>query len=429
VVSPPLNEKAAAVLAKVATELVGNKGAGLVVASSNNRDEQILINKINELIGSYGNTIDVTTPSYQRQGNEKDLDKLINDMAAGNADVLIVLDQANPAYDYPDAEKFKSAFQKVKTKISFVGSLNETAELCDVIAPKHHLLESWGDAEPKHGILSLVQPTIAPLFNTRQAELSLLKWAGSETVNWKSDSPYYEYLKAAWQQNFLGNATWDKALHDGVFSYAGSPSTPVSTTNINVTELKISQPSATGDEIDFYETINIGAGQHANNPWLQEMADPVTRCVWGNYLAVPVAFDGVNKFIGSYELENGDYVKLNVGKGSLESESIQQFGQMPGTLSIGLGYGRTVSGPVGKNLGTNAFAHCQIVNGLVQYYNVITSAPSKLSHNERIACVQYHHTMGVEDIDKRQVRKSMLMKRLQCFSLISVWLNKDFRGL
>jgi Fe-S-cluster-containing dehydrogenase component len=405
VVSPPINEKAAAVLAKVAAELAANKGAALVVSSSNNKDEQILVNKINELIGSYGSTIDLMNPSYQRQGNEKDLEKMINEMAVGNVDALIVLDQANPAYDYPEPEKFKSAFQKVKTKISFVGSLNETGELCDIIAPKHHILESWGDAEPKRGILSLVQPTIAPLFNTRQGELSLLKWGGSEAVNWKSDSPYYDYLKDAWHQNYLGNSTWDKALHDGIFTYAVNTISMVAPGNINLSALKISQPLTTGDEIDFYETINIGAGQHANNPWLQEMADPVTRCVWGNYLAVPVAFDGVNKFIGAYGFENGDYIKLGLGKSSLESESIQQFGQMPGTLSIGLGYGRTVSGPVGKNLGSNTFAHCQIVDGLIQYYNVVTTAPAKLSHNERIACVQYHHTMGVEDIDKKTGKK------------------------
>lgn len=406
IVSPPVNEKAATALAKVASQLVQSKGSALVVASSNNKDEQILVNKINEALGSYGSTIDLGTPSFQRQGDERDLDKLVADMAAGSIDVLVVLDQANPAYDYPSADKFKSALEKVKTKISFVGSLNETAELCDAIAPNHHLLESWGDAEPKKGTLSLIQPTISPLFNTRQAELSLLKWAGSENLNWKSDSPYYDYLKSNWEKNILnGDSTWDKTLHDGVHVNVKGSTIESKPGTINLSALKITQPLPAGEEIDFFESVNIGAGQHANNPWLQEMADPVTRCVWGNYLAVPVAFDGVNKFIGAYGLENGDTVKMGVGGSSIQAESIQQFGQMPGTTSLSLGYGRTTAGPVGKNLGSNAFGHCQIIDGLIQYYNTISTAPVKLSANDRIACVQYHHTMGVEDIDKRTGKK------------------------
>lgn len=404
-VSPPLNEKAASTLVKVAEQLLAHKGTSLVVSASNNKDEQILINKINETLGNYGSTIDLDTPSYQRQGNEKDLEKLIAELESGAVSAVIVLDNVNPAYDYPGADKFKAAFAKAKTRISFSGNLNETGNLCNVIAPSHHILESWGDAEPKKGHLSLIQPTIAPLFNTRQGELSLLKWSGSDSVNWKSDAPYYDYVKANWQQNILGRGTWDQALHDGVFVYAGTPVMSTSKAIIDLASLKISQPLKSETEISFYETVNLGAGQHANNPWLQELADPVTRCVWGNYLAVPVSFDGVNKFVGAYKLDNGDTVKLGIGAGTLTTESIQQFGQMPGTLALGLGYGRTIAGPAGKGIGTNVFPYCQIVDGLVQYYNVVTSAPAQIDKNEHLACVQYHHTMGVEDIDKKTGKK------------------------
>ncbi len=404
-VSPPVNEKAAATLAKVAEQLLAHKGSSLVVSASNNRDEQILINKLNEALGNYGVTIDLNVPSYQRQGNEKDLERLIVDLNAGLINTVIVLDNANPAYDYPAADKFKEAFAKAKVRITFAGSLNETSALCNVIAPGHHLLESWGDAEPKKGQISLIQPTIAPIFNTRQGETSLLKWAGSSSVNWKSDAPYYDYLKKHWQENVLHGSTWDQVLHDGVYSYAGFVTPSVAKATIDLASLKISQPLPSSDEISFYETINIGAGQHANNPWLQEMADPITRCVWGNYLAVPVSFDGVNKFVGAYKLDNGDIVKLGLGTSTLTTESIQQFGQMPGTLALALGYGRTVSGPAGKDIGTNVFAHCQVVDGLIQYYTTVASPPVQIDKNEHIACVQYHHTMGVEDIDKKTGKK------------------------
>jgi len=403
--APPIPEKTASALAKVADHLLSHKGTSLVVSGSNVKDEQILVNKINEILGNYGTTIDLSLPSYQRQGNETDLVKLVGDMEGGIVDAIIIMDHANPAYDYPAMQKFLDAFVKVKTRISFSGTLNETANLCNYIAPAHHLLESWGDAEPKEGILSLIQPTISPLFNTRQGELSLLKWAGIEQVNWKSDSPYYEYVKANWTQNYLNGSSWDKALHDGIFYYPWTSGAIPKPANINVSDLKISQPSKTEAEISFYESVNIGSGQHANNPWLQEMPDPVTRCVWGNYLAVPVSFDGVNKFVGAYDLENGDQVNLGVGSNQFETPAIQQFGQLEGTLAIALGYGRSVSGPAGKNIGTNVFSFCQQADGLTQYYNTVTTVPVKSGKSEKLACVQYHHTMGVEDIDKRTGKK------------------------
>lgn len=402
---PPLNETAAKTLAKIADQLLANKGTSLVVSASNNKDEQILVNKINEALNNYGSTLDLAIPSYQRQGNEQDLAKLIADLESGNVDTIIVLDNANPAYDYPAADKFKAAFAKAKTRVSFVGLVNETADLCNAIAPNHHLLESWGDAEPKKGHLSLIQPTIAPLFNTRQAELSLLKWAGSANVNWKSDSPYYDYLKANWGQNYIGEESWDKTLHDGVFNFSANVPDKVNITNIDVPVSNISQPSKSDNEITFFETVNMGAGQHANNPWLQEMPDPITRNVWGNTLAVPVTFDGVNKFVGAFGLENADKVKLSLPGGTIEVESNHQFGQSEHTLALGLGYGRKLAGHADSNVGVNSFPHCQIVDGLIQYYTNVTAVPVKIASNERPASVQYHHTMGVQDTDKKTGKK------------------------
>ncbi|MDZ4708986.1 MAG: 4Fe-4S dicluster domain-containing protein [Saprospiraceae bacterium] len=405
VAAPSIPEKTAGALAKIADQLLAQKGASLVVSGSNVKDEQILVNKINEILGNYGITIDLSLPSYQRQGNEADLVKLVGDMEGGLVDAIILFDLANPAYDYPALQKFQEAFAKVKTRISFSGTLNETTNLCNYIAPAHHLLESWGDAEPKEGILSLIQPTISPLFNTRQGELSLLKWAATDSVNWKSDSPYYEYLKSNWTQHYLNGTSWDKALHDGVFYYPWTSGVVPKPAEVSVASLKITQPLTSGTEITFFESVNIGAGQHANNPWLQEMPDPVTRCVWGNYLAVPVAFNGVNKFIGAYDLENGDHVNLAIGATTLELPAIQQFGQLEDTLAIALGYGRSVAGPAGINIGTNVFSFCQQTDGLTQYYNTVTTSPSKSGKTEKLATVQYHHTMGVEDLDKKTGQK------------------------
>ena len=116
-------------------------------------------------------------------------------MEAGNVDAIFFMDGANPAYDIPNAEAFRAALSKVGLKVSFAGLPNETMLLCDYVLPTHHYLESWGDVEPKRGHYSLIQPTIAPLFNTRQAEETLLRWAGSPNINAEAEQPYLEFLK------------------------------------------------------------------------------------------------------------------------------------------------------------------------------------------------------------------------------------------
>jgi len=169
---PKVNDRAAAALKKVAADLRKAPGKSIVVSGSNNVAEQVIINKINELLGNLGTTVDTHTPVNSRQGDERLMIRLIAEMNAGQVATVIIWG-ANPAWELPNAADFKAAFAKVGTRISFNGTMDESTALCTHAAPTHHLLESWGDAEPKQGYYSLIQPTIAPLFQTRQAELSL----------------------------------------------------------------------------------------------------------------------------------------------------------------------------------------------------------------------------------------------------------------
>ena len=105
---------------------------------------------------------------------------LVADMNSGSVGALMIYG-ANPVYNYHDSEKFKTAMAKVKTKISFNEYLDETTQQCNYVIPSHHFLESWGDAEPKSGYTSFIQPTIHPLFKTRAFQTSLLKWSGNNT--------------------------------------------------------------------------------------------------------------------------------------------------------------------------------------------------------------------------------------------------------
>jgi len=159
---------------KVAKELLASKGASLVVSGSNNSSIQVIVNAINEAIGANGTTINWAAPLLTKQGVDADMATLLADMEGGRVGSLLIYD-ANPAYDYFDADRFKAALKKVKTTVSFNERMDETTELVKYVLPAHHYLESWGDVEIKPGSFSMLQPTINPLFKTRQLQDTLLK--------------------------------------------------------------------------------------------------------------------------------------------------------------------------------------------------------------------------------------------------------------
>ena len=449
---PQLEGEKAAKIKKIAKELYDHRGQALVVSGSNNVGEQVLVNAINDMLGSYGATIDFTNASLQRQGMDRDVQNLIKEMNAGGVNALFVMDGANPAYDIPNADKFREGCAKVGLKVSFAGVPNETALLCDYITPTHNFLESWGDAEPKRGHYSLLQPAIAPIFanlgrpGTRQAEESLLRWAGVPAAAPATAAPadttaaaavvddkkvyqeklvaqhtsdyYYDYLKAHWQQRFFPQqsafatfqAFWDSTLHDGVFEVSQATIQTAFSGDVSSAAKRVRRPANSELEISFFETVNIGNGVYASNPWLQEMPDPVTRCTWGNFLAIPVGWEGGNSFTAFKDLNQeeikrkADQVNVTVNGKEQLCTVVRQFGQMNGTLALAVGYGREATGLMGRALGnkigTNVYPWLSLDdNGNVQYYATVEAVSDKVGEDDQFACVQYHHSMGLKGID------------------------------
>ncbi len=408
-----VNEKAKAALSKAAEALLANKGKSLVVCGNNNVDQQTLVFAINNLLGNIGSTIGFGNISYQRQGNEADVLSLINEMNASQVDALLVWN-CNPCYDLNTASAFKDAMSKVKTRISMNTLMDETTISCTHSAPDHHNLESWGDVEAKKGIYTLIQPTISPIFKTRQVEHSLLVWSKSENLNATAEQPYYEYLMASWKEMFGSTAGdfqafWDKSLHNGTYELTNPAGSNI---NFNgdaaASASKIKPSSSTGLEMMFSESIGIGAGQYANNPWLQEIPDPITRCAWGNYVAVPVGFDGDRRFIVFENLnQDGTLVDLTINQQKINPASVKQFGLMQGTLSTYLGYGRTNAGVCGTGIGVNYYPYLKSDdNGHTQYYiDGVELKNSGLGLEKSFACVQHHHTFGVTSIEKSSGKK------------------------
>lgn len=413
VTAPSLNAKAKTALAKVAGELLANQGKSLVVSDSNNVGEQTLINAINHLLGNYGSTLSFGSASMQRQGTDKAIQDLIAEMNGGGVDAVFVMDQANPAFDLPNSAAFVDGMKKVELLVSMSGYRNETAAKCQYIAPSNHFLESWSDAEPKRGHYSIIQPTIAPLMDTRQSEESLLTWCGSINLDKTAEQPYYEYLQSNWRANMFSQqssyntfrAFWDATVHDGVFAAPQAAGTFVFTGNASSAAAKINKPSAAAVEISFFETVNIGNGQYADNPWLQEMPDPISRCAWGNVLYVPLTWSDADHFTGYANVGTatskgkGDKVNLTVGGVTEKVTATTNFGQPmiddAVTVSMALGYGRTIAGECGVNVGEDAYPMMSLdANGNTKYY-ADAEVSDSLEYDEQFACVQYHHTMGV----------------------------------
>ncbi|HMQ05673.1 MAG TPA: 4Fe-4S dicluster domain-containing protein [Saprospiraceae bacterium] len=411
--SIPLNEKATKALDRLAAQLKEKAGKSLIVSGSNNKGEQILINAINHSLGNYGNTITWKNASLQRQGSDLALSRLVEEMKSGSVDALIILD-ANPVYDSGYGEEFSNAMANVKTTIACSFLPSETTTVCKYIAAIPHFLESWGDAHPKKGHYSLVQPTIAPLFDTRQYELSLLKWGSLLDTFEGSDQPYYDFLRNQWKKSLFSHQNdfasftnfWDHCLHDGVVYIGNNEGQELAYNGDDRQALTlVSRPSTSDLEISFYESVSMGNGEFSTNPWLLEMPDPVLRTTWGNYLAVPVSFDGVRKFLGYKDLKDGDLVDVTIGDQVIQVPVMQQFGQMPGTVSLSLGYGRREAGFAGTGVGEDVNHLLTFDQGYRQYFHTHVMVSGSKGKEKYFSSVQYHHTFGVQAEDKKTGEK------------------------
>ncbi|MES2430177.1 MAG: TAT-variant-translocated molybdopterin oxidoreductase [Bacteroidota bacterium] len=329
-----------------AAALAANKGAALVVCGSNDVYLQTIVNAINDAIGANGKTINFTETANYRKGVDADIVKLVDEMNAGAIGSLLIY-ESNPVYTYFESKKFADALKKVPVTVSFNGTMDETTELCKYVIPSHHWLESWGDAEPKAGYYSFQQPVINPLFKTRAFQTSLLKWSGNA-------SDYTAYFKAYWVAKLAGEDAYNKALQNGVIepetatiaggTYSGATLADATT--------KVSGAKAGKFELVIYQKVSIGSGKQANNPWLQELPDPISKVTWDNYAMISPALAntlfGFNVLDTKQQKKADDYevnpekptVKITLNGKSMELPVLIIPGVEPNTVAVALGYGR-----------------------------------------------------------------------------------------
>ncbi len=334
--------------------------------------------------------IDAKKPRFVRKGSNAQVNQTVKDIISGNVNGLITVG-VDPVYSLPNAEAFAEAYKKLDFTLAFSMKMDATASLAKYVAATPHYLESWGDAQLVKGEFSLTQPTINPLFNTRQFQDSLLKWLGS-------DQKYYDYIKENWSSNILAGSSWNQALHDGVIESSVAietemvPAEGEATLENTTTHGAFAFNSTEGGyELTLYTKTSLGDGQQANNPWLQEMPDPITRTSWDNYLtmsAVDAEELGVRNWHTSNGALNGSYVTIAMGDVVLENVPvIIQPGQAKGSVGLALGYGKIAAIQEEMQTGVNAYP-------LYQNFSTLQNVQIKKTSGEHhFASVQMQNTM------------------------------------
>ena len=389
---------------KAAKELLENKGASLVVSGSNNKEVQVLVNEINNLLGNYGSTIHTSLPINFRQGNDEAMATFVSEAKEGKVDGVIFYN-CNPVYDHPAGADLAAALKKITLSVSTSYTPDETASAVAYMAPDHHYLESWNDFEPKPNRFSLSQPAITPLFKSRQAQESFLTWAGEANVE------YYTILNENWKNWFYAKQTaaldfqsfWDKCLYEGVYEVTSEPKELTFTSHVDDALANVSKNAKEGDyELVIYESYAIGNGSQANNPLLQELPDPITKATWDHYVTVSQA-DG--KKLGLKADAEGftKLVTITIDGKSIALPALIQPGQAPGSIGVALGYGRTSVGEVAKGLGINLYPFVSTVNGSLNYTAAGVNV-SATSDDFQLAQTQTHQTyMGRASVIQESV--------------------------
>ncbi len=443
-VTTDLPEHINAAIQSTANELKKAGSNGVLVTGIQDVNAQTVALAINESLGS--KAFDPKTPIKTRQGNAKDVMSLVSDMNAGKVGAIL-MSGVNPMYTLPNASDFAEGLKKTELSVSFSMKADETAATCNYIAATPHYLESWGDVELKKGHYSVMQPTIRPLFDTRQFQESLIKWLGK-------DMTYRDYIKEVWGASILTGSSFNKAVQDGVFVPGAFDSRPGSSSTQTTTKLKdkkdrtfvggiihdvavgvglkeddkdeyvtttststvssggagiaaipagsaaralASSAKSSGMELQLYAKTGMGDGQQANNPWLQEFPDPITRTSWDNYLTISAADAKSMSLVNEHEATgalNGSYVDVTVNGTTVKNVPvIIQPGQAKGSVGLSFGYGRTSGLKDEMKTGVNAYPLYQNLN------NAQDVTISKASGMHEFACVQLQNTlMGRGDI-------------------------------
>lgn len=400
--------------------LKASKSESLVVAGSNNKSVQILVNKLNSVLGAYTKTININNPVNLFLSEDEKMNKLTQVVIAGKGPDAILFYGANPVYTLANGDQFGKALSKIKLSVSFASHADETASKCKFVCPDHHALESWNDFHPKMNHYAIAQPTIRPLFNTAAFTESILVWAGKASRGGKDSKVVYDTIQNNFQLTEFTKQSiysdfhtfWNLAIHNSCVETTVVPASSPLFVEASLAGITSHLPKGKGTEIVLYQKIGIGTGTQANNPWLQELPDPISKVTWDNYITMnPSEMEG--KYQTIFDQETGlNMATVKVGSHEVTLPVYPSPGQALETIGIALGYGRGANGEkIGKAafqtkeygghvsdengnlspIGANVFSFTNFENGTLNFD--VSGSVSKIEGSYPIAATQIHHTV------------------------------------
>ena len=408
--------------AAIADDLLEH-GAGSVVIAGPSQPPEVhaLVCAINAALGSAGSLV-LYSPMTDAEATDPAAAMGALAPRLGQMDTVVCLG-ANPVYDAPAAWGVAEAFARVPNTVTLSVGPTETAAISRWSLNAAHALESWGDAEAYDGTISPVQPMIAPLYEPAMSEIELLAFLAGPDHGGSANPDGYELVTATWARRLGGGVeapafqkAWRRALHDGIL--AGSARTPergsVRWGGVReaVSAVRTGQPAAEGLEVVFH-TGRVGDGRSANNAWLQELPETGSAVVWDNpvwlspntarelgLLPPGAEGDDVNPYTKA-QLPQARLATLAVGGLEMEVAVWAVPGMPDGVIAAKVGYGRTVAGLVGNDVGHNTY--------LVKPAGAVTASGATLratGKTQTIASTQNHwsledRTTIVRAMDKR----------------------------
>jgi molybdopterin-containing oxidoreductase family iron-sulfur binding subunit len=322
----------------VAADLRANNGKAIVLVGRRQmRDVHALAHWINAQINAPLDFIDPVDPNERTHGES--LDALADDLRNETAKTLIIIG-ANPAYDTPPELGIADGIRRAAFSARMGLRDDETAALCQWHLPQSHPLENWSDLRSSDGTASLVQPLLRPLYDTRTPHDLLA------SINSEIGSSPYDRVRGTWRDQAQGDfeTWWRAALRQGVIE--GSAAKPVTLGAPRAPEppASLTEPAPV---LLLRPSASIWDGCFANNPWLQECPEPLTKSTWGNDLLVSPAD------AAAMSLTDGDVLRITHSGFTLDCPARVFSGQTPGVFGAAIGYGRRRCGAIGNGIGTN----------------------------------------------------------------------------
>ena len=335
--------------AAVARDLYASRGRGLVVAG---RRQPAVLHALaavlNAALGNAGTTVFWREPSLlDGQVGAAGLVALAREIAAGQVDTLVVT-AWNPAYTAPADLGLAALLQKVPNLVYLASRADVTSKLAGTVVAAAHPFEAWGDLRGRDGTASIVQTLLAPLTES-VSELDLLAAFTNQghLGSWR-------LVREGWKAR-AGEAgfdqAWDRWLAAGVVADTARAPVVAAVDAAGVARALAAAPRPpAGLEACFAPDDKALDGRFADNAWLQELPHPISKLTWDNAALLSPA---TARRLG---LADGDVVTLTLRGRSVEAPVMVQPGHADESVTLPLGYGRTVAGPVGQGIGFAAGA-------------------------------------------------------------------------